>query len=216
MLNERLPEAIYQWRERTIAVPVPEDPGARLGALLAVADGLGRRRARPRRGRRLSADLGAYGYAAAPVSQGFLSKRNLAIFFGAALVADGRRSSASPSASATRTCPSDDVAVIDDDSINVPGLVEDGKISKANFDRFLLQTAKQSGLQAVPQPSDPQYKQLKDQAMQSGRSRSAGSSARPTSEGLTFTDTQVSSAPADQVAVQDRGRSTRRRATRRA
>jgi transcription-repair coupling factor (superfamily II helicase) len=44
-LNERLPEAIYQWRERTIALPVPEDPGARLGALLALADGLGAARA---------------------------------------------------------------------------------------------------------------------------------------------------------------------------
>jgi transcription-repair coupling factor (superfamily II helicase) len=40
-LNERVPEAIYQWRERTIAVPVPEDPAARLGALLSVVDGLG-------------------------------------------------------------------------------------------------------------------------------------------------------------------------------
>ncbi len=45
VLNERLPEAIYQWRERTIAVPVPENPGARLGALLALADGLGAARA---------------------------------------------------------------------------------------------------------------------------------------------------------------------------
>jgi transcription-repair coupling factor (superfamily II helicase) len=40
-LNQRLPEAIYQWRERTIAVPVPEEAGARLGALLALVDGLG-------------------------------------------------------------------------------------------------------------------------------------------------------------------------------
>jgi hypothetical protein len=40
-LNERLPEAIYQWRERTIAVPVPHEAGARLGALLALVDGLG-------------------------------------------------------------------------------------------------------------------------------------------------------------------------------
>ncbi len=40
VLNERLPEAIYQWRERTIAVPVPDDPSARLGALLALAEGL--------------------------------------------------------------------------------------------------------------------------------------------------------------------------------
>jgi transcription-repair coupling factor (superfamily II helicase) len=40
VLNERVPEAIYQWRERTIAVPVPDEPAARLGALIAVADGL--------------------------------------------------------------------------------------------------------------------------------------------------------------------------------
>ena len=62
--------------------------------------------------------------------------------------------------------PSDDVAVIDDSSINVPGLVENGHISKANFNRFLLQTAKQGGQQSVPSPSSPQYKQIKDQAMQ--------------------------------------------------
>ena len=41
VLNERVPEAIYQWRERTITVPVPDEPGARLGALLALTDGLG-------------------------------------------------------------------------------------------------------------------------------------------------------------------------------
>jgi transcription-repair coupling factor (superfamily II helicase) len=40
-LNERVAEAIYVWRERTLAVPVPEDPGARLGALLALVDGIG-------------------------------------------------------------------------------------------------------------------------------------------------------------------------------
>jgi transcription-repair coupling factor (superfamily II helicase) len=41
VLNQRVPEAIYQWRERTVAVPVPEEAGARLGALLALVDGLG-------------------------------------------------------------------------------------------------------------------------------------------------------------------------------
>jgi transcription-repair coupling factor (superfamily II helicase) len=41
LLNEHVPEAIYQWRERTIAIPVPEEAGARLGALMALADGLG-------------------------------------------------------------------------------------------------------------------------------------------------------------------------------
>src|SRR5215211_2903735 len=46
-VNERVPEAIFQWRERTLAVPVPEDPSARLGALLAVAEGIGVARAAP-------------------------------------------------------------------------------------------------------------------------------------------------------------------------
>jgi transcription-repair coupling factor (superfamily II helicase) len=38
-LNERVDEAIYQWREKTVALPVPDDPTARLGALIAVAEG---------------------------------------------------------------------------------------------------------------------------------------------------------------------------------
>ncbi|MGE5858488.1 MAG: helicase-related protein, partial [Solirubrobacterales bacterium] len=46
-LHERIPEAIYQWRERTIAVPVPEEAGARLAALLALAEGLGTARVTP-------------------------------------------------------------------------------------------------------------------------------------------------------------------------
>ena len=45
VLNEHVPEAIYQWRERTIAIPVPEEAGARLGALIALADGLSAARA---------------------------------------------------------------------------------------------------------------------------------------------------------------------------
>jgi transcription-repair coupling factor (superfamily II helicase) len=40
-LRERVPEAIYVWREKTVAIPVPDEPGARLAALLALADGLG-------------------------------------------------------------------------------------------------------------------------------------------------------------------------------
>jgi transcription-repair coupling factor (superfamily II helicase) len=40
-LTESVREAIYQWRERTLAVPVPDQPAARLAALLAVAEGLG-------------------------------------------------------------------------------------------------------------------------------------------------------------------------------
>jgi parvulin-like peptidyl-prolyl isomerase len=86
--------------------------------------------------------------------------------------------------------PSDDVAVIDDASINVPGLVEDGHISKANFDRFLLQTAKQNNLQSVPQPSDPQYKQLKDQTMQTAL-QIGWIVGEGNKQGLSFTDTQI-------------------------
>jgi parvulin-like peptidyl-prolyl isomerase len=86
--------------------------------------------------------------------------------------------------------PSDDVAVIDDASINVPGLVQDGHISKTNFNRFLVQTAKQSGQQSVPQPSSPQYKQIKDQAMQTALQIAwiVGEGHR---QGLSFTDTEV-------------------------
>ncbi len=88
---------------------------------------------------------------------------------------------------------SDDVAVVDDDAVDVPGLFEDGVMSKANFNRFLLQTAKQNNLQQVPQPSDPQYKQLKDQAVQSALQIGwiVGEAHK---EGLNFTDTQVQQA----------------------
>jgi transcription-repair coupling factor (superfamily II helicase) len=46
-LREALPEVIYEWRERTVVVPVPDEPGARLGAVSALADGLGAARAVP-------------------------------------------------------------------------------------------------------------------------------------------------------------------------
>jgi transcription-repair coupling factor (superfamily II helicase) len=46
-LNERVEEAIYVWRERTVAVPVPDDPTARLGALIAVAEGISAASAAP-------------------------------------------------------------------------------------------------------------------------------------------------------------------------
>jgi transcription-repair coupling factor (superfamily II helicase) len=40
-LRERLPEAVYQWREQTAAVQVPDEAGARLASLLALVDALG-------------------------------------------------------------------------------------------------------------------------------------------------------------------------------
>jgi parvulin-like peptidyl-prolyl isomerase len=123
------------------------------------------------------------------VSQGFLSKRNLAIFFGVALVAMVVIVGVAVGVGHPNVS-SDDVAVIDDSSINIPGLIDSGKISKANFDRFLLQTAKQNGLQAVPQASDPQYKQLKDQSMQAVL-QIGWIVGEANKRDLTFTDTQV-------------------------
>jgi transcription-repair coupling factor (superfamily II helicase) len=39
-LRERVDGALYEWREKTASVRVPEDPEARLAAVLAMADGL--------------------------------------------------------------------------------------------------------------------------------------------------------------------------------
>ncbi len=47
VLREGLSEVIYEWRERTVVLPVPDEPGARLGAVTALADGLGAARALP-------------------------------------------------------------------------------------------------------------------------------------------------------------------------
>ena len=123
------------------------------------------------------------------MKSGFFSKRNLAILFGAVLVLMVVIVAAAVGVGHP-SVPSDDVAVVDDASINVPGLVQDGHISKTDFNRFLIQTAKQSGAQSVPQPSDPGYKQLKDQAMQTALQIAwiVGEADR---QGVTFTDTEV-------------------------
>jgi PPIC-type PPIASE domain len=123
------------------------------------------------------------------VKQGFLSKRNLAIIFGLVLVAMVVIVAAAVGLGHP-SVPSDDVAVIDDSSINVPGLAENGHISKTNFNRFLLQTAKQNGLPSAPSPSNPQYKQLKDQAMQTAL-QIAWIVGEANRRGLTFTNTQI-------------------------
>ncbi|HSD24554.1 MAG TPA: peptidyl-prolyl cis-trans isomerase [Solirubrobacterales bacterium] len=123
------------------------------------------------------------------MSRGFFSKRNMAILFGAALVLVVAITAVAVGVGHP-SVPSGDVAVIDDDAVDVPGMFEDGVMSKANFDRFLLQTAKQNNLQQVPQPSDPQYKQLRDQAMQSALQIGwiVGEANR---QGLSFTDQQI-------------------------
>jgi parvulin-like peptidyl-prolyl isomerase len=93
-----------------------------------------------------------------------LSKRNLAIFFGVLFVAMSVIVAVAIGVGHPDV-PSDDIAVVDDDSINVPGLVDKGHISKEGFDKILDQTAKAQGLPATPPSSDPQYKALKDQAI---------------------------------------------------
>jgi hypothetical protein len=123
------------------------------------------------------------------VNRGFFSKRNLAIIFGAVFVLMVVIVAAAVGVGHP-SVPSDDVAVVDDSSINVPGLVQGGHISKTNFNRFLLQTARQSGAQTVPPPSDPKYKQIRDQAMQTAL-QIAWIVGEGNRQGLTFTDTQV-------------------------
>ena len=123
------------------------------------------------------------------MKSGFFSKRNLAILFGATLVLTVAIVAVAVGVGHP-SVPSDDVAVVDDADLNVPGLVDDGHISKTNFNRFLLQTAKQSGSQTVPQPSDPQYQQIKDQAMQTAL-QVAWIVGEGNREGVSFTDTEV-------------------------
>jgi hypothetical protein len=123
------------------------------------------------------------------VNRGLFSKRNLAILFGAVLVVMAVIVGAAVGVGHP-SVPSDDVAVIDDASIDVPGMFQDGHLSKTNFNRFLVQTAKQSGQQTVPQPSSPQYKQVRDQAMQTAL-QIGWIVGEGNKEGLSFTDTQV-------------------------
>jgi parvulin-like peptidyl-prolyl isomerase len=86
--------------------------------------------------------------------------------------------------------PSDDVAVVDDSSINVPGLVDKGHISKEGFNRLFEQTAKQQGLQSPPAPGDPQYTALRDQALGTALDI-AWITGEAQKQGVSVTDTQV-------------------------
>ena len=123
---------------------------------------------------------------------GFASKRNLAIIFGLALVLVVVIVGAAVGVGRP-SVPSDDVAVIDDSSINVPGLAESGHISKTNFNRFLLQTAKQNGLQSPPTPGSASFQQIKDQAMQTAL-QIAWIVGEAGKQGINPTQTQVNQA----------------------
>ncbi len=94
----------------------------------------------------------------------FLSKRNLAIIFGGAFVLCVVIVAAAVGIGSPDV-PDDDVLIVDDESIDVPGIVEEGRVSKENFDKLLQQTAKQQGLDAAPAPSDSQYETIRDQAL---------------------------------------------------
>jgi len=65
--------------------------------------------------------------------------------------------------------PSGDVAKVDRDDITVTAgpttLIDNGAISQEAFDASLKQAALRQGVKTVPQPGDPQYDQLRDQAL---------------------------------------------------
>jgi foldase protein PrsA len=88
------------------------------------------------------------------------------------------------------TVPSDDVAVVDDSSINVPGLIDKGHISKTGFNRLLLQTAKQQGQQTAPTPGSPQFDSIKTQAMGTALDI-AWITGEAHKQGISATDTQI-------------------------
>ncbi|HEU4979988.1 MAG TPA: hypothetical protein VFT14_02150, partial [Solirubrobacterales bacterium] len=70
------------------------------------------------------------------MSSRFLSKRNLAIIFGGAFVLCVVIVAAAVGIGSPDV-PDDDVLIVDDQSINVPGVVEEGAVSKESFDRLL-------------------------------------------------------------------------------
>ena len=199
-LRERIPEAMYELRTRTLSLRVGDDPGERLEALLELTDGARRRDGR-RAGRRLSArilslPLARCRYAAEPVSpQGKRSRPQTAaaaqlqpaagrssaakriglVVFGALLVAlfvivAVAQGIGDPSV------PADAIAVVED--------APDGTITKEEFDRALAQTAARQGLKEVPKTTDPQYQPLADAAESDlllvalGRRRGAGARDR--------------------------------------
>jgi parvulin-like peptidyl-prolyl isomerase len=118
-----------------------------------------------------------------------LSRRNIAIFFGVVFVAMSVIVAIAIGVGHPDV-PSDDIAVVDDDSINVPGLIDEGHITKDGFDQILTETAKAQGLPAAPQPSDPQYKAIKDQAVSTALDI-AWITGEAQKQGVEVTDTEV-------------------------
>jgi len=122
------------------------------------------------------------------VNRGFVSNRNIAIFFGVLFVALSVIVAVAVGVGHP-SVPSDDVAVVDSD-INVEGLVDNGHISKTGFDKIFAETAKQQGLNAPPQQSDPQYQSIKDQAMGTALDI-AWITGEAKKQGVEVTDTEV-------------------------
>src|SRR5215207_8674697 len=105
--------------------------------------------------RLLSADLGDGGYAAAPVSSGLVSKRNVAILLGALLVL-GVVLIALIQGLGKEDVSGDSVAVVDGD-----------EITQDDFDTAFQQSAAQAGLPQPPAPGEEQYEQIREQALSS-------------------------------------------------
>lgn len=123
------------------------------------------------------------------VQERLKSKRNILILFGGVLVAMVVIVAVAVGLGHP-SVPSDDVAVVDDSSINVAGLVEGGHITKTGFNRLFLQTAKQQGLQSPPASGDPQFTAVKDQAMGTALDI-AWITGEAQKQGIQITDTQV-------------------------
>ena len=165
-LAERVEGALYEWREKTASMRVPEEPQARLAAVLALAEGAarggplanGRKRyapsfVSPNQGGK-GTGKGAGGKAPGPAA----ARRLGLLVFGAAFVvlfvvvaiAEGI---GSPSV------PSGDVALVE----SVPSEV--GEVTQAKFDHALELASKQGGEKKTPKPGSAKYEELKETAL---------------------------------------------------
>ena len=220
-LRERIPEAIYESRVKTLSLRVPDEPEARLAAVLelteAVAEAsdevavaaracrvgraLARRKRRRRRGfrrshgarRRLRAVSRPYAADLVPVPK----DRRIVVGRG-----PGRRSWSccswwwrSPRGSATRACPRA--------TSRWSRTRRTARSPRRSSSRRWSRRPPAQGAKEVPAPSDPQYAALRDSAMSDlllGRWVRGEASER----GITVSDSEISNR-LDQIIEQDFG-----------
>ena len=78
--------------------------------------------------------------------------------------------------------PADAVAIVDD--------IDDGTVTRDDYDRGLEQSAARLGLKEVPPPSDPQFAQINDETMQ-GLLLAIWAEGEAADRGIEVTDTDV-------------------------